>query len=227
MSIQERLAHIQESIRQHAGKQPVTLVAVSKYATIEQMREAYEAGVRHFGENKVQDALTKMVAFPAEFQQNVHWHFIGNLQSNKVNKTLGRFDYLHAIDSVSLSEAISKANIAKDIRQPILLQVNSTPDPSRHGFQPDQIRSALEQILPMPGIEVRGLMTMAPAEASVSGDVSTLQSIFCGLKDLRDQLKAEFAIDLPDLSMGMSHDYVHALECGATIIRIGNSLFKN
>ncbi|HEY9744986.1 MAG TPA: alanine racemase, partial [Oculatellaceae cyanobacterium] len=149
------------------------------------------------------------------------------LQTNKVNKTIGRFALLHAIDAPHLGEAVSKANAAKNIRQPVLIQVNSTSDPTRHGVLPEQAASLLEQLLPLPGIEIRGLMTMAPADASIKGDRTELQRVFCGLRELRDQLATKFGMQLPELSMGMSHDYIHALECGATIIRIGNFLFKN
>jgi PLP dependent protein len=227
MSIQERLNQVQANIRQTVGERPVTLVAVSKYAALDQMIEAYEAGVRHFGENKIQDALAKMESLPTSLTKDVQWHFIGNLQSNKVNKTIGRFSCLHAVDSIPLAQSLSKANKTNNMQQPILIQINSTTDLSRHGVQPKQAKDFLSEILPLQGISIRGLMTMAPAEASMKEDSATLEKIFCGLSDLRDELKAELAIDLPDLSMGMSHDYVHALKCGATIIRIGNVLFKN
>jgi pyridoxal phosphate enzyme (YggS family) len=227
MSLQERLSQIQENIRAIAGDRPVTVVAVSKYATLEQMVEAYEAGVRHFGENRVQDALRKMDAFPPSMKQDIHWHFIGSLQSNKVNKTLGRFSCIHTIDSLPLAKAVSAANAQKNLRQAVLLQVNSTQDPSRHGILPVHLKPLLEQILPLPGLQVNGLMTMAPADASLSGDAPTLEKVFCRLRDLRDRLSSDLGASLPQLSMGMSHDYVHALKCGATIIRIGNLLFKN
>jgi pyridoxal phosphate enzyme (YggS family) len=224
MGIRERYEQIQEEIRNVAGDRPVTLVAVSKYVSVEAILEAYEAGIRDFGENRVQDALVKMEAIPDAIKQDLRWHLIGNLQTNKVNKTIGRFALLHAIDAPHLGEAVSKANAAKNIRQPVLIQVNSTSDPTRHGVLPEQAASLL---LPLPGIEIRGLMTMAPADASIKGDRTELQRVFCGLRELRDQLATKFGMQLPELSMGMSHDYIHALECGATIIRIGNFLFKN
>lgn len=227
MDIRERYEQIQEEIRNVAGDRPVTLVAVSKYVSVEAILEAYEAGIRDFGENRVQDALVKMEAIPDAIKQDLRWHLIGNLQTNKVNKTIGRFALLHAIDAPHLGEAVSKANAAKNIRQPVLIQVNSTSDPTRHGVLPEQAASLLEQLLPLPGIEIRGLMTMAPADASIKGDRTELQRVFCGLRELRDQLATKFGMQLPELSMGMSHDYIHALECGATIIRIGNFLFKN
>lgn len=227
MSISERLAEVQNTIATHAGDRAVTLVAVSKYATVEQMCEAYGAGIRHFGENKVQDALVKMEAFPAAQYPNLHWHFIGNLQSNKAKKTINRFSLIHAVDSARLAEVISECNLAESHCQDVLLQVNLSNDPSRHGFMPDDLQSALPPILSMPGIRVQGLMGMAPSEASLENDQQALQRVFSGLRNLNEQLARQFAIDLPELSMGMSHDYIHALDCGATIIRLGNYLFKN
>lgn len=227
MGIQNRLAEIQEAIRTHAGDRPVTLVAVSKYASIGQMLEAYEAGIRHFGENKVQDALAKMEQFPPDMARNIHWHFIGSLQANKVKKTVGRFEWIHAIDSVKLAEAVSRHNLAAGSVQKVLLQINLSDDPARHGFLKEQVTAALGEMMSFKGIAVRGLMGMAPAEASLDGDSQALKGVFCGLRDMRDRLQGDCEIDLPELSMGMSHDFTPALSCGATIIRIGNYLFKN
>ncbi len=224
--ISDRLAEIQGQIKQLADDRPVTLVAVSKYASIEQMREAYAAGIRHFGENKVQDALAKIAAFPPADYPNLQWHLIGNLQSNKVKKTIDQFALIHAIDSIRLAEALSVQAMAAGQRQAILLQVNLSEDPSRHGFLPEDVPAAVAEILGLPGVQVRGLMGMAPPEASLSNDQVILRRVFGGLRDLKAQVAEELGIDLPELSMGMSHDYTHALQCGATIIRLGNSLFK-
>jgi len=227
MTFRDRLAHIQDAIATHAEGRPVTLVAVSKYATLAQMEEAYEAGVRHFGENKVQDALAKMEQFSPECLKDTHWHFIGNLQTNKVKKTLGRFDLIHAVDSVRLADALSTTSLAAGNVQNVLLQVNLSEDVTRHGFLPDALFEVFPEMLSLKGIAVRGLMGMAPPEASLSGDERALKSVFCRLRDVRDQLAEEAKIALPELSMGMTHDFTHALACGATIIRIGNYLFKN
>ncbi len=227
MFIQDRVEKLNEQIARHAGGRSVTLVAVTKYATLPQMLEAYQAGIRHFGENKVQDALDKMAALPEDVVQGVEWHFIGNLQSNKAKKTVGRFSLIHAIDSLSQAEALSKTNLAANSRQRILIQVNLSNDNSRHGVLPDQLETLARDLTALPGIDLRGLMTMAPAEASLAGDATTLRRVFCELRDFRERLEGELAIKLPELSMGMTHDFTHALECGATIIRIGNYLFQN
>ncbi|HEY9685653.1 MAG TPA: YggS family pyridoxal phosphate-dependent enzyme [Coleofasciculaceae cyanobacterium] len=227
MSIADRLAKIQDDIRTLAPGREVTLVAVSKYADVAQMREAYAAGVRHFGENKVQDALGKMAQFPPEQFADLHWHLIGSLQTNKVNKTVGRFDLIQAVDSVRLAEALSKANMAQGVRQAVLIQINMSRDGNRHGLMPDQAASVVASLLSLKGIHVRGLMAMAPSAASLAGDLSALRVVFGRVTALRDSLSQKFGIPLPELSMGMSHDYGPALESGATIIRIGNFLFQN
>ena len=179
-----------------------------------------------FGENKVQDALTKMEQFPSADYPDLHWHLIGPLQSNKAKKTVGHFSLLHAIDSISTAEAVSRHNAEAGLRQAILLQVNMSADPSRHGFSPEALRPTLDSLMSLEGITIQGLMTMAPPQASLDQDLQQLSNVFCGLQTIRDELVAEYGIAMPDLSMGMSHDFPQALECGATIIRLGNYLFK-
>lgn len=227
MSIAQRLTEIEETIRTCAGDRPVTLVAVTKYAEISQMREAYASGVRHFGENKVQDALSKMEAFPASDYPDLHWHFIGHLQTNKIRKAVGRFSLIHSIESVKQAEMLSHLSAEAGMRQAVLIQVNSAPDESRNGVLPGEAEALARAIMPLPGLQLRGLMTMAPAEASLNNDGPELARVFGSVAELGKDLARHLAIDPPELSMGMTHDFPHALKCGATIIRIGNYLFKN
>lgn len=217
-SVKERL----DKILNELGERPVTLVAVTKHATMDQMLEAYEAGVRHFGENKVQDALKKMETLPGEVVNGVSWHLIGHLQSNKVNKTLGRFGLIHSIDSVELARDISLRNVKANLVQPVLMQVNITQAPTKHGFSPAETADAVGEIKELIGIRLCGLMTMADANQ----EEHLLRKTFCGLRDLRDRLADEKSIPLPELSMGMTMDYIHAIPCGATIIRLGSALFS-
>lgn len=226
MDIQSRLSSIQGVIRQTVGERSMTLVAVTKYATVEQMKAAYQAGLRHFGENKVQDALDKMAAFPQECYPDLHWHLIGHLQSNKIRKTLHRFHLIHSVDSLALVEGLSRHNAQAGLRQPILLQVNVSQEPNRQGFLPSQVLESALTCIQKPGIVLRGLMAMAPPELSLGQDEAALKACFQQVADLKASLESRLGIDLPDLSMGMSHDFPQALACGATIIRIGNSLFK-
>ncbi len=226
MTLSEQLQAVQATIRERAGDRPITVVAVTKYATVAQMRAAYQAGLRHFGENKVQDALGKMEAFPPEEFPDLRWHLIGSLQSNKVKKTVGAFSLIHSVDSETLAEHLSKQNVLAQNCQPVLLQLNLSDDGSRHGFAPQTVLPALSRIAALPGITVRGLMAMAPPEASLAQNESILKRHFDSVLQLRETLTAELGIPLPEISMGMSHDFPQALSSGATIIRIGNYLFK-
>lgn len=220
--IQSRLDRIFRAISDCVGEgKPPTLMAVTKYATLPQMVAAYQCGVRDFGENKVQDALEKMAALPQAVTHGVRWHLIGPLQRNKINKTLGRFALLHAIDSVELAEAVSLRNVNANFTQPVLLQVNVSKEPTKHGFAPDEVPRVYEKIRTLKGLLVQGLMTMAPH----TSDSSQIKAVFHGLKTLQDSLEKTFGDSLPERSMGMSQDYIHAIGEGATILRIGSAIF--
>lgn len=217
MSVSEQLAVIRRAV----GERPVAVAAATKYASIAQMREAYAAGIRIFAENRVQEALLKMAAFPADVYPDLRWHLIGPLQTNKISKTLGRFELIHSVDSVRVAQELSRRNAEATLLQPVLLQVNVSGELSKHGFALAEVRTVVETVKTLPGIALQGLMTMAPHIS----DPSLLKTVFCDLKSLRDALEETYAISLPDLSMGMSNDFMHAIECGATIVRIGSHLF--
>lgn len=201
---------------------PVTVVAATKYADIAQLEEAYQAGIRHFGENRVQDFLQKSANLPQYISDEVTWHFIGHLQTNKVNKIVGQVALIHAVDSMHLATAISQRAVHLSTIQSVLLQVNISGEESKHGFTSEEIHKSIQHLLDLPGLSIKGLMTMAPH----TSDPGVVIPVFEGLKTLRDDLKAAYSIPLPELSMGMSHDYVHAMKSGATIIRLGNILFR-
>ena len=226
MTIQKRVLELQDQVRRAAGERAVTIVAVSKYTTVERMKEAYQAGLRHFGESRVQDALSKMAHFPAEAYPDLHWHFIGTLQTNKVAKTVGRFDLIHSMDSFRLAEAISTVNVEAGRRQAVLLQINLSQDTTRRGFTPNQAEAALPAILALPGIKPQGLMTMAPPEASLNEDAEALNRVFDELRHLGERFSLLAKQPFQELSMGMSRDFPYALANGATIIRVGNLLFQ-
>lgn len=219
MSIQ---ANVEAIYRQLPAERTVRVVGVSKYATLAQMQDAFDAGLREFGENKVQDAARKMAELPSPMVSTCRWHLLGHLQKNKARKAVSLgFALIHSVDSLALAELLSELSIERGTRQSVLLQLNLTREPQKSGFLLETLRQDYPRILALPGIMVAGLMTMGPHGA----DHAASKSVFCRLRDLRDDLVAACGHPLPELSMGMSDDYAHALECGATIIRIGNRIF--
>ncbi len=187
------------------------LVAVSKKRSVEEIQHFYDLGVRDFGESRVQEALAKMEQLPSD----IRWHFIGRLQKNKVAKIVGLFVLIHSVDGPELAYYLSQASEKKDLRQDILLQVNTSGESSKQGLTPEEWKAEYDKVRSFPGIRIRGLMTMAPLDA----DESTLRQVFSSLRQLKEQLQ------LTELSMGMSQDYPVAVEQGATLVRIGSALF--
>lgn len=219
MSVKQNLNALMQEVPQD---RTVRVVVVTKYATLEQMQDAFEWGIRDFGENKIQDYERKTAQLPPEFVSAVRWHFLGHLQSNKINKTLGnRFDLIHSIDSLELAQKLSNRNEQHRTQQPVLLQVNLTREPQKSGFPEEVLRDTFSHLIQLQGISIQGLMTIGP----YTTDAQASKHCFCHLRDLRDQLVHQFGKPLPELSMGMSQDFAHAIECGATIIRIGNRIF--
>lgn len=202
----------------------IRVVAVSKYASIPQMLEAYDAGIQDFGENKIQDLERKIQALPQAFLANVQWHFLGHLQRNKAAKTLTLpIALIHSLDSVALAEKLSALNEANGTCQSVLLQVNLTQEPQKTGFSEEDLFASFSHLVALKGIAIMGLMAMGPHTPNAQES----KHYFCHLKELRNNLNMRFGHPLPELSMGMSEDYVHAIECGATIIRVGNRLFAS
>lgn len=218
MSVADNLNEIRKSI----GNAPVTLVAVSKYVGLDEMKEAFENGVTEFGESKIQDALNKQKAMPPHMAEHIRWHFIGHLQSNKVKKALGRFVLIHSVDTQYLAEEISAQAVKMKIEQPILLQVKVMDDPSKTGFSPEALRDCFAQIMKLPGVKVEGLMTMTP----LCDDPVVWRKCFLGLKSLKEELEKTHSVRLKELSMGMSDDFLEAVTCGATLLRVGRAIFK-
>lgn len=179
------------------------LVAITKGHPWDECRFLYESGLRNFGENRLQEALSKMNEAP----QDAKWHFIGTLQKNKVSKVVGKFDLIHSVDSFDLAEKISSTGKAS-----ILLQVNIR---HQHGFTPEELRESFSDLLALPNLSIQGLMTMAPN----TNDNTLIRNTFRTLRLLKEEL------GLKELSMGMSQDWQIALEEGATLLRIGSLLF--
>jgi pyridoxal phosphate enzyme (YggS family) len=219
MSVADNLARIRETV----GAYPVKLIAVSKSVGPEKVAEAFQQGVTEFGENRVQDALRKRDGMTAELADNINWHFIGHLQTNKVKQVVGKFSLIHSIDSLRLAEELSKVAGKEGIVQAILLQVKMAEDPTKGGFTADDLRRDFGKVLALPGIKVSGLMTITPLTA----DRDLCERCFCGLRDLRDELEKTHGVKLDELSMGMSDDYPEAIRCGSTMVRIGRAIFQD
>jgi PLP dependent protein len=195
--------------------QQVTIVAVTKTHGAEAVRAAWDAGLRDVGENRVQEALSKMpdVAVPVE------WHLIGHLQRNKV-KSLDHFSLVHSIDGARLADAVSEHGIARGRPVDALVQVNIVGEDSKGGFSLEELTAEVECFAVRPGIRVAGVMAMAPLNA----DEATLRRVFSGARAARDLLLSA-GFPAHNLSMGMSNDYEVAVEEGATMVRLGTILF--
>jgi pyridoxal phosphate enzyme (YggS family) len=222
MSVADNLARIKETI----GDRPVKLIAVTKTAKPAQIEEAYGCGVTEFGESRIQDALTKLKVLPPQVVSTTNWHFIGHLQTNKVKQAIGKFVLIHSVDSLHLAQEISKVAVSlsmdRQIVQPILLQVKVAEDPGKSGFSAAQLRAQFSQIFDLPNLKIEGLMTIAP----LTEDKNVWRQCFEGLRNLRDELEKQHGVNLRELSMGMSTDWQEAINCGATMVRIGTAIFK-
>ncbi len=204
-----------------AGRQreDVTLIAVSKTKPIELLREAYEAGIRDFGENKVQELTDKIPKLPPD----IRWHMIGHLQRNKVKYIVGRVALIHSVDSLRLAEEISRESVRRGILSDILIEVNVAGEESKFGVMLQEAAALTMQIAVLPGVRVQGLMTIAPFTENAEEN----RQYFRKLKQLSVDI-AEKNIDnvnMSVLSMGMTGDYTVAAEEGATCVRVGTGIF--
>lgn len=222
--IAENYVRLKENIASTALKsdrQPsdITLVAVSKTHPWEQVQPVYQEGCRDFGESRLQEYLQKVPQAPSDVQ----WHFIGSLQKNKVKRAIGEFALIHSVDSLELAKMINLCSQEAHVCTPILLQVNTSGEASKHGLSSEEWHKAFEEVSALPALSVQGLMTMAP----FTSNERAIHSCFSRLREFRDklQLLAGDKDKLHHLSMGMSHDYVIAIQEGATILRVGSAIF--
>jgi pyridoxal phosphate enzyme (YggS family) len=204
---------------QKSGRAPdeIQLVAVSKTHEAEKVRAAFDAGQEIFGESKVQEARAKIPLLPSA----VRWHFIGRLQKNKVRHALSLFELFHGVDSLALAENVNRIAEEEGLRPRVLLEVNVAGEGSKIGFEPDQLRAEYEQLNSLGRITVEGLMCIPP----LAEEAEASRKYFIMLRELRDHLEREFTMKLPQLSMGMSHDFAIAIEEGATLVRVGTAIF--
>jgi pyridoxal phosphate enzyme (YggS family) len=198
----------------------VTLIGVSKGIPAERIRAAVTAGVTDLGENRVQEALAKMEALR---DLDIRWHLLGHLQGNKIRRAVEHFDWIHSVESVSQAAAIGRVAEGLGKRQKVLIQVNVAGEATKGGFSPEEAWAALPEIGSLPGLDLQGLMTIAP----YSEDPEAVRPVFRALREMADKATAQGwpGVVLKHLSMGMSGDYRAALDEGATMIRLGRAVF--
>jgi pyridoxal phosphate enzyme (YggS family) len=207
---------IDQAVRRGGHGQEVRIIAVTKTHGPDAVKAAWNAGLQDVGENRVQEALGKMAAVSSP----VHWHLIGHLQRNKVKSADG-FHLIHSIDSLRLAETVDAHARASGRVQSALVQVNVVGEESKGGLSPADMPAAADRLAGMQGIAVRGVMTMAPLDASPE----ILRQVFSGARDSRHELRRRGHSGAVELSMGMSGDYEVAVEAGATLVRLGTLLF--
>ncbi len=206
------IKEIKEQLKDYQGE----IVAATKYFTADEMRQVYEQGIHHFGENRVQDFLNKKALLT---DLDITWHFIGTLQRKKVKKCINEIDYLHSLDHLSLAEEINKR---RNTPLKCFIEVNISNEETKHGLLPKDVIPFTNAIKGFKQIELIGLMGMAEH----SQNQERISEQFQKLSDLQMEIKKELALDLTDLSIGMSNDYFIAIKHNATFLRLGSVLFK-
>jgi pyridoxal phosphate enzyme (YggS family) len=221
-SIAENLECVREQIARAAAKanrsvDGVELVAISKTYDAEKIREAVEAGQSLFGESRVQEARAKIPELPS----NLRWHFVGHLQKNKIRHALPLFELIHSVDSLALAQEVNRIAEEEGLHPRVLLEINVAGEGSKFGFKPDTLRTEMETLLVLNRLSIEGLMTIPP----LAPEAEASRTHFIKLRELRDALEEEFRAKLPHLSMGMTNDFVIAIEEGATLVRVGTAIF--
>jgi len=224
MSVRDNLERVCERIQRaaiKAGRDPagITIVAVTKTFGPEMILEAIEAGITDIGENRIQEFLKKAEAVNVPCR----WHLVGHLQTNKVNKAVGRFTLIHSVDSLKLAERLSLSSEQRGLVTDILLEINTSGEESKYGFQPVETVDACGRIAAFPGVRVRGLMTVGPWVTDQAVVAASFERLV-GLKEEVQQSRSD-NITMEHLSMGMTDDFEIAVELGSTIVRLGRVLF--
>jgi pyridoxal phosphate enzyme (YggS family) len=216
IEIEKRVAQLRQSI-----PPTVRLIAVSKQIPVQAMRAAYAAGIRDFGENRIQEAIAKqseLLDLP-----DLTWHFIGHLQRNKAKQAITHFQWIHSVDSLELAQRLNQ--IAESVgRSPeICLQVKIRPDPSKFGWTPAQLQQHLPDLKQLTTLHLRGLMAILPLGLSEIEELNAFQDLTALANALRQH--PQYPLPVTELSMGMSDDYLRAIQAGATMVRLGRVLF--
>lgn len=223
-TLQDRLDTVRDRIaaaERASGREPgsVTLVGVSKTVTRVEVDEAYAAGLRDFGENRVQNALD---TFAGHLPDDLVLHLIGSLQTNKARFIPGRFDVVHSLDRIALATELNRRCTAANVRLPVLIQVNIAREEQKHGCLAEDLPALIEATLACESLRLGGFMTMAP----LGTDAEQARPVFAAMRELRDVMRSRYPeATLDELSMGMTIDYVAAIEEGATIVRVGRAIF--
>ena len=222
--LKDQLKQVEERIqaacdRAGRSRSEVTLIAVSKTKPVPVLQEAYDLGVRVFGENKVQELTEKYEVLPDDIQ----WHMIGHLQTNKVKYIIDKVDLIHSVDSMKLAETIEKEAAKKDLTARILIEVNVAEEESKFGLKVDEVIPFIEKIATFPHLRVSGLMTIAPFVENPEEN----RPIFANLHKLSVDIEKKNIdnVNVSILSMGMTNDYEVAIEEGATMVRVGTGIF--
>ena len=236
MTIAENLRRVEDRIAgacARANRDPaaVTLVGISKLKSAAEIICAINAGLKHVGENRVEEGVSKITLVEEAAKGAVTWHMVGHVQSRKAKHVARHFDYVHSIDSVRLAERLSRQAVEADREIEALLEINVSGEASKNGFRGYNwyrdaailagLQEAARAVAQLPGLEVRGLMTMAPFGA----DETTIRRVFADLYGLREELQPLPMTPLPVLSMGMTDDFEVAIEEGATMVRVGRAIF--
>jgi pyridoxal phosphate enzyme (YggS family) len=225
-SVQERIAAAAGRVGRNPGE--VVLVAVTKLEPPDVILAAYDLGLRHFGENRIEEAQQKVSDLPAD----ITWHMIGHIQSRKAREVLPLFDWVHSVDRTKIAHRLERFAADRPEPLPILLECNVSGESSKHCFAADRwaedveqgrsLFGAIEEIVALPHLQVQGLMTMAPIVA----DAEQARPVFVQLRGLRDELATSFPqAGWQHLSMGMTDDFEVAIEEGATLVRVGRAIF--
>lgn len=225
-SVQGRIA----AAARRVGRDPaeITLVAVTKTQSPGSIQAAYDLGLRHFGENRLEEAEAKVGHLP----EDITWHMIGHVQSRKAKRVVPLFDLVHSVDSVKLARRLDRLSVDRPEPLPVFIECNVSGEVSKYGFaadlwtgdreQKELLFTSVQEIVALPNLRVLGLMTMAPIVA----DAEQARPVFVRLRQLRDELAATFPrLDWRHLSMGMTDDFEVAIEEGATMVRVGRAIF--
>lgn len=222
--VKENLAVVEENIaaacrRAGRSRSDVTLIAVSKTKPVELIREAMDYGIRSFGENKVQEIQTKTEVI----KEPLDWHMIGHLQRNKVKYIIDKVKFIHSVDSLRLAEQISSEAVKRNLICDILIEVNIAEEESKFGVSKNDTEALIRSIAPLPGIRVKGLMTVAPIAKNQENNRKYFKDLYRLYIDIRS--KNIDNVYMKELSMGMTGDYEVAIEEGATMVRVGTGVF--